>query len=462
MDQTDNQTDARSPTLVVVLGMHRSGTSAITRAVETMGGNFGSRLMPAVSGVNDKGFFEDLDVNALNAEVMDAAGTDWHAIAPTELQTIDQHRLDELRAKAEALLRDRLSVDTFVLKDPRIARLLPFWQPVFAHLNVRVVYLIAVRNPISVVESLAKRNDFREEKSYMLWLAHMVPALEMTRDNVRAFLNYDRLMDFPGRELKVVATQLDLPLDTSRVEEFEKEFLDGQLRHTQFSEQDLRASQSAPRQLKDLFAVLEAASWAGDPRHTPELGKALEEANSLLDDIAPLLRHEWSTERHVQQLHAMLATSSARIAELDSELAERNHRVWELDRDLGERSHRVWELDTVLAERNHRVWVLDKAIADQYCRLEETDKALTDSRHQIEELGRELSAAEEMQRRIEQLTSENAAQREIIRLKEQTISSLQAELSNSAEATARMLRSVSWRVTAPLRVIRRSVGQKRS
>ncbi len=52
-----------TPTLIVVLGMHRSGTSVLTRAMETLGANLGSRLMPAAAGNNDKGFFEDIDVN---------------------------------------------------------------------------------------------------------------------------------------------------------------------------------------------------------------------------------------------------------------------------------------------------------------------------------------------------------------------------------------------------------------
>src|SRR5882724_9597278 len=56
--------------LIVVLGMHRSGTSAMTRALQAMGVELGSRLMPPVEGENDKGFWEDLELNALNIEVL--------------------------------------------------------------------------------------------------------------------------------------------------------------------------------------------------------------------------------------------------------------------------------------------------------------------------------------------------------------------------------------------------------
>lgn len=476
MNQTDNMNDTLRSTLIVVLGMHRSGTSAITRAMETMGGNFGSNLMPAVPGVNDKGFFEDVDVNALNAEVMSAAGTDWHAMASTDLGTINPPQLDELRAKARTLLRDKLTVNTFVLKDPRIARLLPFWQPVFASLDVRVVYVIAVRNPISVAQSLAKRNEFFEEKSYLLWLAHMVPALSMTRDSVRAFLNYDRLMESPARELEVVATQLDLPLDIDRVAEFEKNFLDDQLRHTQYSEQDLRLVESAPSQVKNLYATLEAASWVGDSRHTPDLASTLDIAQALLDDMAPLLQHEWRNERHIQQLHEMLANSSTRIQELGSLLEQRNHRVWELDCELAERNQRVWqqdkemahhsqklgELDAALAERNHRVWELDTELADRNHRVWILDKAIADCNRRREELDLALSGVQDLRRQIASLAAENSSQKEVILSMEQKISNQQVDLLNSAEAMASILRSTSWRLTAPLRALRKGVDSKKT
>ena len=53
--------------LIVVLGMHRSGTSAITRGIRVLGADFGDNLQPAVAGINEKGFFEDNDIVALNA-----------------------------------------------------------------------------------------------------------------------------------------------------------------------------------------------------------------------------------------------------------------------------------------------------------------------------------------------------------------------------------------------------------
>jgi len=67
--------------IVVVLGMHRSGTSAITRGLQVMGVNLGNQLMPPVAGNNEKGFFEDTAVSSINSELLGAMGQDWHTLA---------------------------------------------------------------------------------------------------------------------------------------------------------------------------------------------------------------------------------------------------------------------------------------------------------------------------------------------------------------------------------------------
>jgi hypothetical protein len=388
MEQRKDLKESRCTTLVVVLGMHRSGTSTITRAMETLGADFGSRLMPAVAGVNDKGFFEDLDIVAINMEVMAAAGMDWHAMAPIELDRIAPKKLEQLRTKAIATLRNKCNVNTFGLKDPRIARLLPFWQPVFACLDARVVYVIAVRNPISVAQSLLVRNDIPEEKTYVLWLAHVVPALAMTSNCARTLVDYDRLMDSPSQQLERISRQLGLPLNSQAVIEFEREFLDDMLRHTRYTPRDLTLVRSAPHPVKELFAALELAADAEDIRLISELGAAVENGQRFLEEIAPLLLYGWTIERQVEQL------SSENVTRLDT--------IHSLRDELGSRD------DT-------------------------------------------LRMREEVIRPLEELIEKQNA--EISNLKK-LIEKQQVELAHSVFTNEQILKSTSWRVTAPLRAIR--------
>ena len=274
-------------TLIVVLGMHRSGTSVLARAMGTLGGEFGERLMPPVAGVNDKGFFEDVDVNAINEELLKAAGSDWYSMMPIDLDCIDASLLDRLQTKAITVLREKCADnDTFVLKDPRLTRLVPFWRPVFACLNLRVVYVVAVRSPISVTKSLARVHHFAEEKSYILWLAHLVAALEDTRDQERIFVDYDLLMDAPARELSRVSEATGLPQHAEGLEEFEREFLEQGLRNSRFSANDLDVIRSAPPQVKSVFSAMQRAAVAEIDAYGPELDETI----SRIDRTAAALR----------------------------------------------------------------------------------------------------------------------------------------------------------------------------
>ncbi|MBC7193997.1 MAG: glycosyl transferase, partial [Marinobacter sp.] len=147
--------------LIVVLGMHRSGTSAITRGLQVLGVGLGDRLIPPMEGINDKGFFEDIDLNALNNEILQALGSDWHYLSPIETSDVDALRKKGYFLRAVELLRQKVGdAPTFGFKDPRVAKLLPFWKDVFAHCKFDVGYILAVRHPLSVVKSLAKRDGF--------------------------------------------------------------------------------------------------------------------------------------------------------------------------------------------------------------------------------------------------------------------------------------------------------------
>lgn len=317
--------------LLVVLGMHRSGTSVITRAMQTMGAEFGDNLMPPVAGVNDKGFFEDLDIYAINAELMKTVNADWHSLAPIEVDHIPKSQFAALQDRAlELLSRKIVGKKVYALKDPRIARLLPFWQPIFDRLSARVVYIIAIRNPVSVSRSLEKRDQFADEKSFLLWLVHTVPALRATQGLPRALIDYDRLLEAPRSELQRLASKLALPLDPQRLSEFENDFIDNRLRHTRFEASDLENTQSAPRQVKELFAALRLAATSSDERDSAVSETVLCQAQRYLDDVAPVLRYQWRIERKLSELTMEVATDRERIDALQQALDESESRAHEL------------------------------------------------------------------------------------------------------------------------------------
>ncbi|HEY1610467.1 MAG TPA: hypothetical protein VGG24_14465 [Paraburkholderia sp.] len=316
--------------LVIVLGMHRSGTSATTRALVALGGRLGNRLLAPIAGNNDKGFFEDVDVLQLNIELLKAAGADWYTIGAPDLSRIDPLLLDRLQQRAVALLRAKCRGGMFALKDPRLCRLLPFWQPVFDALGSEIRYVIAVRNPISVAQSLLKRDRFNEEQSYLLWLAHVVPALIHTRDAVRTLVDYDRLLDDPATQLRRMASELQLAVDDAQVEAFRLEFVEEGLRHTRFELRDVDALRSAPVAMKRLYAELDRACLIGAPDSGFE--PAVEAGRQLLADLEPLLRHEIRVRQQMEQQQAAIVQRDQQIQALTETVANRDRRIALLER----------------------------------------------------------------------------------------------------------------------------------
>lgn len=97
------------PRLIVVLGMHRSGTSAITRCLPALGVTLGDDLIPPVDGNNDKGFWEDRLIVFFNNEMLDAGGLSWchlHTLTDGEVRQLDQQGYVD---RAVELLRARVA-----------------------------------------------------------------------------------------------------------------------------------------------------------------------------------------------------------------------------------------------------------------------------------------------------------------------------------------------------------------
>ncbi|MCI0551346.1 MAG: glycosyl transferase, partial [Anaerolineae bacterium] len=168
-------TEEAQKKLVVVLGMHRGGTSALTRGLVALGIELGDHLMSALPE-NPKGYWEDLDIQGLNVDLLSCLGHDWYTLDLISAADLASERAIAVRSRAIELLRQKTAdTNIYGIKDPRIARLLPFWQSVFDHLRLEVGYVIAVRNPLSVAHSMKARMKWLEpEKSYYLWLEHMV------------------------------------------------------------------------------------------------------------------------------------------------------------------------------------------------------------------------------------------------------------------------------------------------
>jgi hypothetical protein len=189
-------TEAQSRRIIVVLGMHRSGTSALAGLQQQLGVWMGNDLSPG-DDWNVKGYFEDRALVAFNERLLADLGRRWDSlssVAPAELSALAT--MPGLMDEACTLLERQFGRHrTIAIKDPRLCHLLPFWQGAFARCGLDERYVVAVRSPEAVCRSLWRRDGFGWSRSAWLWMGHTMAALEAVRQRCSMLIDFDDLLD---------------------------------------------------------------------------------------------------------------------------------------------------------------------------------------------------------------------------------------------------------------------------
>jgi len=322
--------------------MHRSGTSTVTRGLQCFGVALGETLSQAIAGVNDKGFWEDIDIVLLNEEILNSLQSTWHDVSVikdadfTRLihGTYFQRAVDLIRLKTR-------ETALFGFKDPRLAKLLPFWKAVLKHCNIEVNYLVVFRNPHSVARSLIKRDGFDSIKCYLLWLNSMISILSEIGQAPHLLVSYDRLMDAPDHELQRISNQLGLNIVPEEVERYKTEFLTHELRHNKSNTSDLISDTDCPALAKDMFMDIDLRSAQNRPLDFEQISrwanefKQQELALKLIDKLhARILANHVNSvleQRHneLNQQHVELNQRHGELNQRHNELMQQNIELWQ-------------------------------------------------------------------------------------------------------------------------------------
>lgn len=220
-------------TAILVLGMHRSGTSATTGVLQALGVDLGPHLM-APAPDNPKGFFEHYEIVAIHDELLAALGRSWDDPRPFPEGWIDDERIIPYTQRLEAIVqRDFADKAIWALKDPRLCRLLPLWIPMIERLGMEARFLHVLRHPAQVAASLKARNGFDPDKSGLLWLRHFLESEQETRGRTRIFMHYDRLLkDWQGEAMRIGRElKLEWPLSIDGAYSHISGFLAQSLKH---------------------------------------------------------------------------------------------------------------------------------------------------------------------------------------------------------------------------------------
>ena len=217
----------------LVLGMHRSGTSAATQVLALAGADLPQNVMPGDEH-NAKGYFEPWRIAVFTDQRLRAAGGAWDDPFAFPYRALEPREERRWITRATDLFDEEYGAARHpLMKDPRVSLLLPLWRTALDELGLGARVVIPVRHPLEVAGSLAKRDGFPPEKSVLIWTAYMLAAEAGSRDLPRAFVSYEGLLaDWRGEAARIVAGHgADLPRLDAAAEKAIDGFLTSELRH---------------------------------------------------------------------------------------------------------------------------------------------------------------------------------------------------------------------------------------
>ncbi|HEV3048561.1 MAG TPA: hypothetical protein VGY13_14500 [Solirubrobacteraceae bacterium] len=245
-----------APEGVVILGMHRSGTSLITRLVNLLGVNvcrYGDLLVGRAR--NPRGHWESKSLVHYNDRLLEELGGSW--FCPPEMTAAQTRRLlEHHRDEALAAVGEAHPERPWVWKDPRTCALMPFWAAV---LEGRVAYVLAVRHPFEVSDSLHTRNGCKPLLSLAMWERYTRQAMLGAAGSPAMTCTYDGVLAEPVAWCERLAAFLgELGVPTRPVDRLAIEaFVMSELRH---SSQSWDALRPGPEISEQQVALARAAS----------------------------------------------------------------------------------------------------------------------------------------------------------------------------------------------------------
>jgi hypothetical protein len=313
---------------LLILGMHRSGTSALTRVCNLLGARLGGNLMPPIPGNNEAGFWEQLEIADLHDRLVAEFGSCWddYRALPEGWQATpkaDPYKLELLKI----LRRDFGDAGLWALKDPRICRLVPFWLSIVADMGGEPHFLLVIRNPLEVVASLKERDGLHPSKSVLLWLRHMLDAERDTRGYPRAVVGYDALLANWRNAVSVAFSQIGLDCSDQIRERGAQidEFLSVRYRHHAFFVKDLAVDPIVAGWAREAYLILQEMSEtqnAGSLRRLDQLSAALHDAEQLFEPLLAAGQAELAARNESALQQTQVAELTRNVELLRSQLVE--------------------------------------------------------------------------------------------------------------------------------------------
>jgi hypothetical protein len=405
---------------IFVLGMHRSGTSAVTGALAANGFYAGERLLPADPGFNDTGFFEHEAVVAIHDEFLAAFELDWRYCYLLPENCFLSDAAMTARTKIGDLLTNEYSLNPpWCIKDPRACLLFPLWRDVLTEQQVDYGIVITHRVPADIAASLQRRDALEINHGLLLWIAHCLATEKFTRGLPRTFIDYQAILENPLESLTEALLKLGIKFSGIGAE------LGVEQKYNHVGGSKIECPD---------FIVRAATLLNQRPLPEAQLDQlALELAHSI-----PLMPKILPLERAAEKWRSDLVLSQDHIRNLQDSLDISQNQNCDLQDSLDISQNQNCDLQDSLD-------ISQNQIRDLQTLLEEERKGFLEADGQNREQARELEVSLAFEReKVEQLDSQLIGLREQHRVSE-------SSLARANESFTAISNSFFWRLTRPAR-----------
>lgn len=442
---------------ILVVGMHRSGTSAVARLVNMMGAYFApENLATSIKPDNPKGHWERRDVIELHQQILASLQMSWDNVSELtadKLATLAEHA--EFIPRLRDIIFNLETQRPWLVKDPRLCLLLPLWKPL---LEVPICVYI-YRNPIQVAKSLRTRDKFPIILGVSLWEKYNLDGLIHTADMPRVFLSHEDLL----RDPVATVTKLYQNLSSIGVQGLhlpsEREitaFIDPALFHER-SQIELQRMYLNQQQFDLLTAFQEGdiAEWTV-PALSAGAAEVLHDYHDKLVTDQKLVMYQAEVEKRDEEIvsrdvrlieyHESVLERNARLAECQAHVATQEAEISHLQQQVTDFAQVVRNKEMEIAKYQTQAnsyrqqWQVTK---NQVATLQQERSTLTEAterfKHDVATLNNQLQSLQT------QLTEKLAENQKNLANKEQQLRELLQWVESLGRDIDAVFQSLTWR-----------------
>ncbi|MFD2672022.1 glycosyltransferase [Marinicrinis sediminis] len=388
---------------ICILGMHRSGTSMLMRILHLLGLEIGrDEDIVSYGEDNPEGFWEHRGIVEIHEKILQEMNRGWDSIAPMQQDWLRKPSIIEYKKELVELVKKEFS-DAIVWgwKDPRTCILLPLWQEIFEILDIDVSYVISLRNPLDVANSLHKRNEINKEYGIALWYYYMMNVLEYTKGCRNKPVEYDALIENTESTIKELADFIGLNYDEDRVTKIINS-IKPSLRHSKSSYNELllytdERVASFYKNTKDMLEGNSSETYCIDSYNfytrlfqLEKLEKRSALNEQIMTELEQLSEESKLKETELLQIKTESQSLQIKLENAKNEIKDKDIEISNIKKEISKKNEDLVRIKTEMENKQSEIAEAGEELDKVRAELETNEEEIRDAKNEILKKNMEL------------------------------------------------------------------------